>query len=64
MQPEFTTEQLLARATLIDRQIETWKGNPGYAETLRMEAWALRAAARIHAPEIDKPAGSDSGAEA
>lgn len=39
---EFTRERLLERAAFIDRQIETWKGIQGYADTLRMEAAALR----------------------
>lgn len=51
--PEFTVEQLLARADFIDRQIEKWKGNAGYAETLRMEAYALRTAAKVHSPETE-----------
>jgi hypothetical protein len=43
----WTPEQLLARAAFIDKQVETWKGNAGYADTLRMEAWALRQAAAL-----------------
>lgn len=42
MSVEFTREQLLARAAQMERQIETWKGNPDYADTLRMDAAALR----------------------
>jgi hypothetical protein len=42
----YTSEQLLARASFIDKQIATWKGNAEYANTLRMEAWALRTAAQ------------------
>ena len=45
MQTEFTSEALIARAAFLEKQIETWKGNPEYANTLRMEAWALRFAA-------------------
>lgn len=41
----WTPEQLLARAAFIDKQAELWKGLPGYLDTLRMEAWALRRAA-------------------
>ncbi len=43
--PEFTAEKLLERAARIERQVEVWKGHPEYAQTLRMEAWALRYAA-------------------
>ena len=42
----YSAEQLLGRAAFIDKQIETWKGNPGYIDTLRMEAYALRRAAQ------------------
>ncbi|WP_454629709.1 hypothetical protein [Bradyrhizobium cenepequi] len=52
MKAEFTPEQLLQRAASIDKQIEKWAGNPGYAETLRMEAWSLRTAAALFSPEI------------
>lgn len=40
--PEFTRDRLLARAAFIDRPIEAWKGYREYADTLRMEAGALR----------------------
>lgn len=53
MKTEFTSEQLLARAAHIDRQIQTWKGRPEYADTLRMEAWALRFAAVAPAAMIE-----------
>jgi hypothetical protein len=53
MQTEFTNEQLMARAAFIDRQIEKWKGNPEYANNLRMEAYALRTAAKVHSPETE-----------
>jgi hypothetical protein len=39
-------DKMLARAAFIDKQVETWKGNPDYADTLRMEAFALRFTAR------------------
>jgi hypothetical protein len=38
----YSAERLLARAAQMDRQVETWKCNPDYAETLRMDAAALR----------------------
>jgi hypothetical protein len=53
MQTEFTQDQLLARAVFIDQQIEKWKGNSGYADTMRMEAWALRQAANLFSPETE-----------
>ncbi|MCP1852893.1 MULTISPECIES: hypothetical protein [unclassified Bradyrhizobium] len=52
MNVPFTQEQLLARAETMERQVERWKGNPGYADTLRMDAWALRTAAALFSPEI------------
>lgn len=45
MNAPYTPEQLVARAEFIEQQMATWKGNPDYADTLRMEAWALRTAA-------------------
>lgn len=53
MHAEFTTDRLLARAEFNERYAERWRGNPGYAETLRMEAWALRIAAQLHSPETE-----------
>lgn len=52
MNTPYTQEQLLARAETAERQADRWKGNPGYAETLRMDAWALRTAAALFSPEI------------
>jgi hypothetical protein len=43
----YKIEQFLDRAEFIDKQVETWKGSAGYADTLRMEAWSLRTAAAI-----------------
>jgi hypothetical protein len=53
MQAKFSQGQLLARAEFNERQADLWKGNSGYAETLRMEAWALRTAATLFAPETE-----------
>jgi hypothetical protein len=53
MPTKFAAERLLEHAAQIDKQVATWKGNPGYAEILRMEAWALRAAAKINTPETE-----------
>lgn len=52
----YSAEQLLGRAAFIDKQIETWKGNPGYIDTLRMEAYALRRAAQT--PGADRQSES------
>lgn len=52
MNAPFTPERMLARADTIERIAERWTGNPGYAETLRMEVWALRTAAALFSPEI------------
>ncbi|CAN7382885.1 hypothetical protein LJR220_003405 [Bradyrhizobium sp. LjRoot220] len=43
----YSPERLLARAGFFDKLLGLWRGNPEYAETLRMEAWALRTAAAI-----------------
>lgn len=43
----YTSERLMARADHFDKLLKLWRGNPEYAETLRMEAWALRTAAAI-----------------
>jgi hypothetical protein len=53
MASPFTAEQLLARADHVDRQIEKWRLNPNYADTLRMEAWALRVAAKVNSLETE-----------
>jgi hypothetical protein len=53
MASPFTAEQLLARADHLDRQVEKWRLNPGYADTIRMEAWALRVAAKVNSPETE-----------
>jgi hypothetical protein len=53
MPAEFSAERLLERAAQIDTQASTWRGNLGYVETLRMEAWALRQAAKLHTPETE-----------
>lgn len=50
MNAPYSQEQLLARAETMEA--ERWKGNHGYAETLRMDAWALRTAAALFSPEI------------
>ncbi|UFX42165.1 hypothetical protein HAP47_0023175 [Bradyrhizobium sp. 41S5] len=52
MNVPYSQEHLLARAETMDRHAERWKGNPGYADTLRMDAWALRTAAALFSPEI------------
>ncbi|WP_050400466.1 hypothetical protein [Bradyrhizobium embrapense] len=52
MNVPYSQEQLLARAETTERIAERWKANPGYAETLRMEVWALRTAAALFSPEI------------
>ncbi|TAI67637.1 hypothetical protein [Bradyrhizobium sp. Leo170] len=51
----YTPKRLLERAASIDKQVEKWSGNAGYADTFRMEAWALRmAAAAATAGDVDK----------
>jgi hypothetical protein len=41
----YKPEMILARVAVIEKVLESWKGVPGYAETIRMEIWALRLAA-------------------
>lgn len=50
---EFTAERLLERAAQIDKEVATWKSNDAYAQTLRMDAWALRTAAKVNSPETN-----------
>lgn len=54
---EFTTEQMLDRAARIDEIVAKWKSNPGYADTYRMEAEALRFMATHHCE--GSPAAAD-----
>jgi hypothetical protein len=42
---QWSRERFLERVAFIEKQIETWRGNPGHVDTLRMEAFALRLAA-------------------
>lgn len=52
----WTREQFLDRAAFIEVQIAKWRGTPAYADTLRMELFALKLAADCSVTSTDSAA--------
>lgn len=43
----FTPQQIRDRIAVIERVLQSWKGVPEYADTIRMQVWALGIAAGV-----------------